>query len=75
MEGYDIQTDIASAHKMLGLCPQHNILFDQLTAKHYLYLEPSGGTASVNGYDIQIDITNVWKTLQLRSQHSIFFDH
>ena len=36
MNGYDIQTDIANVRKTLGLCPQHNILFDQLTVEEHL---------------------------------------
>ena len=36
VNGYDIQTDIASVRKTLGLCPQHNILFDLLTVEEHL---------------------------------------
>ena len=36
VNGYDIQTDIANVRKTLGLCPQHNILFDQLTVEEHL---------------------------------------
>ena len=36
MNGYDIRTDIANVRKNLGLCPQHNILFDQLTVEEHL---------------------------------------
>ena len=36
MNGYDIQTDIANVRKNLGLCPQHNILFGQLTVEEHL---------------------------------------
>ena len=35
VEGYDIQTDIANVHKMLGLCPQPYMPFDEITVKHY----------------------------------------
>lgn len=36
VNGYDIQTDISSVRKTLGLCPQHNILFDLLTVEEHL---------------------------------------
>ena len=36
VNGYDIQTDIAKVRKTLGLCPQHNILFDSLTVEEHL---------------------------------------
>ena len=77
MNGFDIQTD-----DRLALCPQQNILFDQLLVLNCKalfistgFLEPSGGTAIVNGYDIQTDIANVHKrTLGLCPQHNILFD-
>jgi len=34
--GYDIRTNIKKVRESLGLCPQHNILFDQLTVKEHL---------------------------------------
>ncbi|KAL3853222.1 hypothetical protein ACJMK2_016778 [Sinanodonta woodiana] len=36
IKGYDIRTDISKVRQMLGLCPQHNILFDLLTVKEHL---------------------------------------
>ncbi|KAL3853225.1 hypothetical protein ACJMK2_016781 [Sinanodonta woodiana] len=36
INGYDIRTDIAKVRQTLGLCPQHNILFDLLTVKEHL---------------------------------------
>ncbi|KAF2894183.1 hypothetical protein ILUMI_11990 [Ignelater luminosus] len=35
--GHDIHTDIAGVRDSLGLCPQHNILFDDLTVREHLY--------------------------------------
>jgi ATP-binding cassette subfamily A (ABC1) protein 3 len=31
VNGYDIRKDIANVHSSLGLCPQHDILFDTMT--------------------------------------------
>ncbi|KAL3853296.1 hypothetical protein ACJMK2_016847 [Sinanodonta woodiana] len=36
INGYDIRTDISKVRQTLGLCPQHNILFDLLTVKEHL---------------------------------------
>ncbi|KAL4225817.1 hypothetical protein ACF0H5_013807 [Mactra antiquata] len=36
INGFDIRTDIANVRKTLGLCPQHNILFDLLTVEEHL---------------------------------------
>ncbi|BES89471.1 ATP-Hypothetical protein cassette sub-family A ABC1 member [Nesidiocoris tenuis] len=34
--GYDIRTDIAMVRKSLGMCPQHNVLFNRLTVLEHL---------------------------------------
>lgn len=36
VNGYDISEDIQNVRRSLGLCPQHNILFDTLTVKEHL---------------------------------------
>jgi len=36
VNGFDIRHDIDSVRSSLGLCPQHNVLFDDLTVKEHL---------------------------------------
>lgn len=36
INGYNILTDIARVRKSLGFCPQHNILFDDLTVREHI---------------------------------------
>ncbi|XP_077866667.1 phospholipid-transporting ATPase ABCA3-like [Saccoglossus kowalevskii] len=36
VNGADILTDMDSVRQSLGLCPQHNVLFDRLTVKEHL---------------------------------------
>ncbi|XP_061179443.1 phospholipid-transporting ATPase ABCA3-like [Saccostrea echinata] len=36
VNGYDINDDISSVRESLGMCPQHDILFDSLTVKEHL---------------------------------------
>ena len=36
VNGFDIRHDIDGVRTSLGLCPQHNILFDDLTVKEHL---------------------------------------
>ena len=36
VNGYDIRTSIDGVHDSLGICPQHNVLFDDLTVKDHL---------------------------------------
>jgi ATP-binding cassette subfamily A (ABC1) protein 3 len=38
IEGLDISTDMAAIRKNLGVCPQHDILFDMLTVEEHLQL-------------------------------------
>ncbi|XP_060519226.1 phospholipid-transporting ATPase ABCA3 isoform X2 [Cylas formicarius] len=35
--GYDIRTNMDGVRESLGLCPQHNIIFDELTVAEHLY--------------------------------------
>uniref|UniRef100_A0A670YQ04 ATP-binding cassette sub-family A member 2 n=1 Tax=Pseudonaja textilis TaxID=8673 RepID=A0A670YQ04_PSETE len=35
--GYDIRTEMDQIRKNLGMCPQHNILFDKLTVEEHLW--------------------------------------
>ena len=37
MYGKDIRTDIDDIRKGLGICPQHNVLFDHLTVEEHLW--------------------------------------
>lgn len=37
INGYDITQDIANVRASLGLCPQHDILFDELTVEEHLF--------------------------------------
>ncbi|EAT39839.1 AAEL008386-PA, partial [Aedes aegypti] len=36
INGYDITTDLDSVRGSLGLCPQHNVLFDELTVSEHI---------------------------------------
>lgn len=36
LNGKDIRTEIDEARSSLGLCPQHNVLFDELTVKEHI---------------------------------------
>jgi ABC-type multidrug transport system ATPase subunit len=38
VNGFDIATSMDNVRDILGLCPQYNILFDQLTVREHLKL-------------------------------------
>ncbi|XP_061922729.1 phospholipid-transporting ATPase ABCA1-like [Entelurus aequoreus] len=37
INGYDIHTDVDSIRKYLGMCPQHNVLYNELTVEEHIY--------------------------------------
>ncbi|XP_055951893.1 phospholipid-transporting ATPase ABCA3-like isoform X2 [Argiope bruennichi] len=37
VNGYDICEEMDSVHSNLGICPQHDVLFDELTVEEHLY--------------------------------------
>jgi len=36
VEGHDIRQDMASVYSLMGVCPQHDLLWPQLTAAEHL---------------------------------------
>ena len=36
INGYSILTDMEGVRQSLGLCPQHNVLYDRLTVREHL---------------------------------------
>ena len=36
VEGYDIRRDMGAVYGLMGVCPQHDLLWDQLTASEHL---------------------------------------
>ena len=36
IKGYNLQTDLDTVYSMLGVCPQHDLLWEQLTAREHL---------------------------------------
>lgn len=36
VNGYDIREDISNVRSSLGLCPQHDVLFDTMTVEEHL---------------------------------------
>nr|CAD7415158.1 unnamed protein product [Timema cristinae] len=47
--GYDIRTEMNNARGSLGLCPQHNILFNEMTVREHIYFFGKLGPAPAAG--------------------------
>lgn len=61
--GHDIWSDMSGVRASLGLCPQHNVLFDDLTVKEHLYF--FGKLKGLNKNDIKADIKKYISLLEL----------
>ena len=57
IDGYDIGTELSRARQSLGLCPQFDILFDQLTVEEHIYFfsRLKGSTMSKLCFSILLD--------------------
>ncbi|XP_067683949.1 phospholipid-transporting ATPase ABCA3-like [Haliotis asinina] len=64
VNGYDINNDIQSVRQSLGLCPQHNILFDSLTVQEHL--EFFACLKGCSSKDVQSEVTNMINEVGLR---------
>ncbi|KAK7870569.1 hypothetical protein R5R35_009078 [Gryllus longicercus] len=63
VNGYDVVTDIDAARDSLGLCPQHNVLFDELTVREHLYF--FGKLKGLTGKELEDEIQKYVRLLQL----------
>lgn len=63
VDGHDVTTNIAEARNSLGLCPQHNILINELTVKEHLifYCRLKGLS---NSKEIQAEIDKYTELLE-----------
>ncbi|KAJ6632964.1 Phospholipid-transporting ATPase ABCA3, partial [Pseudolycoriella hygida] len=64
INGKDIRRDIDGVRASLGLCPQHNILFDELTVKeHIIFFSRLKG---LNGKEVQEEVEKYVNLINLR---------
>ncbi|KAG1652003.1 ATP-binding cassette sub-family A member 3 [Nymphon striatum] len=63
---FDIRTNMADIRKNLGFCPQHDILFDDLTVEEHLkfFCTLKGYT----GHDVKMEIDNILDMLNLEDK-------
>ncbi|GJQ67966.1 hypothetical protein Trydic_g16721 [Trypoxylus dichotomus] len=63
INGYDIRTNMKMVRDSLGLCPQHNILFDDLTVREHLYFFCK--LKGMRGAEIKVEIQKYIELLEL----------
>ncbi len=66
INGYDIRTNMDTARTSMGFCPQHNILFDELTVReHILFYSRLKGMSSA---DANQEVDKYVQLLELESK-------
>jgi len=64
-DGYDIRSQIDQVHQRMGVCPQDNVLWDDLTGPEHL--EFYGKLKNVGGKKLKNDIQRVLETVNLHN--------
>lgn len=66
--GYDIRTQIMKVRDSMGLCPQHNVLFDDLTVtEHLIFFSKLKGCKSG---EVDLEVQKYLKLLSLEDKVS-----
>lgn len=61
--GYNIRTQMTKVRQSLGICPQHNILFDDLTVEEHIYF--FGRLKGLNKMEVKTEIQKYVELLEL----------
>ncbi|CAD7700725.1 unnamed protein product [Ostreobium quekettii] len=65
VSGYDTRTDMRSIYSITGVCPQHDLLWGDLTGREHLTFY--GRLKNLHGADLEDSIESLLKTLNLWS--------
>ncbi|CAG9761787.1 unnamed protein product [Ceutorhynchus assimilis] len=68
VSGYDIRSNMDGVRDSLGLCPQHNIIFDDLTVAEHIYF--FSRLKGLKGTDIDNEITKYVELLELQDKRN-----
>ncbi|XP_047448746.1 phospholipid-transporting ATPase ABCA1-like isoform X2 [Mugil cephalus] len=63
INGYDIRTDMDDIRKYLGMCPQHNVLFNDLTVEEHIYFY--GRLKGLSRSEVKIEMDQMIKDVGL----------
>ncbi|XP_067138203.1 LOW QUALITY PROTEIN: phospholipid-transporting ATPase ABCA3-like [Centruroides vittatus] len=68
INNYDIVTSTTEARRSVGLCPQHNVLYDSLTVEQHLKF--FGLLKNMSWSDVNTEATKILNTLHLRDKRN-----
>ncbi|XP_046856241.1 phospholipid-transporting ATPase ABCA3-like [Xenia sp. Carnegie-2017] len=63
VNGYDIRTSMDGVRSSLGLCPQHDVLFDRLTVKEHLWF--FGKLKGLSSDEIDSEVVKMMESIKL----------
>lgn len=66
LAGYDISNQIQLARSHIGLCPQHNVLFNELTVREHLQFFAT--LKGFSGAELKEDIDSLITKLELEDK-------
>ncbi|ODN03994.1 ATP-binding cassette sub-family A member 3 [Orchesella cincta] len=69
VNGFDITDELDSVRENLGLCPQHNMLFDDLTVLEHLQF--FGRLKGLTSFEAHYEAVSLIKKLQLKSKKHV----
>ncbi len=69
VNGYDIRTAIEQVRQSLGMCPQSNVLFDQLTVEEHLKF--FGRLKGISSKDINKEVSEMIALLHLEDKTNV----
>jgi ABC-type multidrug transport system ATPase subunit len=74
VNGYDLRTDIEQIHQMMGVCPQDNVLWEDLTAEEHLLffgrIKNMRGKELDNAVQANLEAVNLWGESKRAGQFS-----
>ncbi|KYB28525.1 ATP-binding cassette sub-family A member 3-like Protein [Tribolium castaneum] len=70
INGYDIRTNIRNVRESMGICPQHNVLFDNLTVREHLHF--FGELKGLKKNEINEEIDDYIKVLDLEDKKNTY---
>lgn len=65
INGYDIRTNMPKVRSSIGICPQHNILFDELTVRQHI--EFYGRLKGLNRIEMHNEMNRYVRQLEMES--------
>lgn len=71
MAGHDVRKSLRGARAQIGFCPQHNVLFHELTVREHLQF--FARLKGLTGEEMRAEIDSLIEKLELTDKVTVFF--